>query len=77
MINQITKTARYRVVPPIGAVFTPLPPEIGRYRLISTVASHCQAVMIDFDRHRPILSGISQGRKKKREKEKENLEIRH
>ncbi|RWW05903.1 hypothetical protein GW17_00030801 [Ensete ventricosum] len=33
--------------------------------------------MVDFDRSRPILGSISRGRKKKREKKRENLEIRH
>ncbi|RWW43095.1 hypothetical protein BHE74_00051278, partial [Ensete ventricosum] len=31
---------------------------------------------VDFDRCQPILGGISRGRKKKREKKRENLEIR-
>ncbi|RWW44086.1 hypothetical protein BHE74_00050185 [Ensete ventricosum] len=33
--------------------------------------------MVDFDRRWPISSGISRGRKKKREKKEENLEIQH
>ncbi|RWW08631.1 hypothetical protein BHE74_00024670 [Ensete ventricosum] len=32
--------------------------------------------MIYFNRRRPLLGGISQGRRKKREKKRENLEIR-
>ncbi|RRT42946.1 hypothetical protein B296_00056776 [Ensete ventricosum] len=61
----------YRVVPLTGAVSSPLPPEISRYRLISTVAGRCWAVMVDFDCRWPISGCISQGRKKKREKKRE------
>ncbi|RRT47122.1 hypothetical protein B296_00053951 [Ensete ventricosum] len=32
---------------------------------------------VDFNRRRPISGGISRGRKKKREKKRENLEIQH
>ncbi|RWW10855.1 hypothetical protein BHE74_00020016 [Ensete ventricosum] len=37
-------TTRYRVIPPIGAVSAPLPPEIDRLRLISIVDSRFRAI---------------------------------
>ncbi|RZS14350.1 hypothetical protein BHM03_00046029, partial [Ensete ventricosum] len=57
----------------------PLPGDQGwRFRVVLS----CMGVMLDFDRRRPILGGISRGRKKKREKYKkekkrENMEIWH
>ncbi|RZR71063.1 hypothetical protein BHM03_00003269 [Ensete ventricosum] len=45
-------TPRYRVVPLIGVVSAPLPPEIGRQRSISIVVDRCQAVTVNFDRCR-------------------------
>ncbi|RWW47620.1 hypothetical protein BHE74_00046365 [Ensete ventricosum] len=70
------QTIGYRAVPPVEVVSTPLPLEIDQEWSISTVVGRCRAVMVDFDRHRSISGGISRGRKKKREKRRENLEIR-
>ncbi|RRT69297.1 hypothetical protein B296_00013754, partial [Ensete ventricosum] len=58
-------------VPPIGAVSTLLPLEI------SDPPRSLSGCKIDFDCHRSIPGDVSRGRKKKREKKKENLEIRH
>ncbi|RZR95024.1 hypothetical protein BHM03_00023804 [Ensete ventricosum] len=58
-------------IPPIGAVSALLPPEIGDP---PRSLSGCK---IDFDCHRSIPGDVSRGRKKKREKKNENLEIRH
>ncbi|RRT53394.1 hypothetical protein B296_00049897, partial [Ensete ventricosum] len=37
-------TTRYRVVPPIGVVSAPLPPEIDRLRLISIIDGRFRAI---------------------------------
>ncbi|RWW21312.1 hypothetical protein GW17_00014538 [Ensete ventricosum] len=68
------RTACYRAVPLIRVLFAPLPPEIGWIQSISTIASCYRAVMVDFD-SRVLSGGISQGRKKKKENKRDNLEI--
>ncbi|RRT43067.1 hypothetical protein B296_00054803 [Ensete ventricosum] len=42
--------------------------------VISIVAGCFRAVAVDFDRRWPISGGINRGRKKKREKKRENVE---
>ncbi|RZR97810.1 hypothetical protein BHM03_00027052 [Ensete ventricosum] len=41
------------------------------------VPTRNRLLMIDFDRHRPLSGGINRGRRKKKEKKRENLEIQH
>ncbi|RZR99822.1 hypothetical protein BHM03_00029446 [Ensete ventricosum] len=55
----------------------PLPSGTTDWGCFRPIAAQNRSVTIDFDHHRPLLGGISRGRRKKREKKKENLEIRH
>ncbi|RWW81320.1 hypothetical protein BHE74_00010295 [Ensete ventricosum] len=55
----------------------PLPSGTTDWGCFRPIAAQNRSVTIDFDHHRPLLGGISRGRRKKREKKKENLEIQH
>ncbi|RRT75491.1 hypothetical protein B296_00031170 [Ensete ventricosum] len=55
----------------------PLPSSTTDWGCFHPVTTRNRAVTVNFDRRRSISSGINRGRKKKREKKRENLEIRH
>ncbi|RRT67692.1 hypothetical protein B296_00028992, partial [Ensete ventricosum] len=67
-----TRTVCYRPVPSIGAISVPLPPD---WCYFHSVTARNRSVTADFDRCRSLSGGISRGRRKKREKKRENLEI--
>ncbi|RRT74236.1 hypothetical protein B296_00032547 [Ensete ventricosum] len=50
---------------------------ISVHQQIDTRATHYQLITVDFDYRCPLLGGINRGRRKKREKKRENLKIRH
>ncbi|RWW56259.1 hypothetical protein BHE74_00037037 [Ensete ventricosum] len=81
-VNKVCNTYGYCLIP--GGMYRstnglvrdrPLSDGTTDWGYFHLIIARNRSVMIDFDRRRPLSGGISRGRRKKREKKRENLEI--